>query len=346
MKKSIVFAIHTAFWFSYALMLWFVIAASTQGFSKGPHLGYIVKLTIPFVIWPSVSSFYLFYFWVFPVYIKTKKLQLAIVYGIAASLVTALVGMGLLGLLFRNKALLKVDGSTLLQEAAFMFFAALVAGVLSVIINGFITWFTEIKLKEELNLKNHRIEIALVKSQLDPHFLFNTINNIDVLILKSPELASEYLNKLSDILRFILFETKTENISLIKEIEYIQKYIDLQKIRTANDQFVTFSVSAPMAHQTIPSMLLIPFIENAFKHVSNKKVPNAIRIALWVEPQKIIFQCENLYNPHASHQKGSYNGIGHDLIQKRIELLYPEKHNLVIRKNNNLYQVHLELTHE
>ena len=84
---------------------------------------------------------------------------------------------------------------------------------------GFFTWFSDIKLKEDLAEKNHQMEMALVKAQLDPHFLFNTINNIDVLIQKDPDIASQYLNKLSEILRFMLFETKAPKISLNKEID-------------------------------------------------------------------------------------------------------------------------------
>ena len=87
---------------------------------------------------------------------------------------------------------------------------------------GFITWIDEINMKEELSLKNNEIELALVKSQLDPHFLFNTINNIDVLISKNATAASNYLNKLSEIMRFMLYETKTEKIFLAKELLYIE----------------------------------------------------------------------------------------------------------------------------
>ena len=94
----------------------------------------------------------------------------------------------------------------------FIAFIAFIAGVIALVIRGFITWVDEIKLKDELKQKNHETELALVKSQLDPHFLFNTLNNIDVLILKDQKVASEYLNKLSDIMRFMLFETKADGL--------------------------------------------------------------------------------------------------------------------------------------
>ncbi len=120
------------------------------------------------------------------------------------------------------------------------------------------------------------MELALVKSQINPHFLFNTINNIDVLISKDAERASAYLNKLSDIMRFMLYETKPAKIPLPKELTYIEKFIELQKIRTTNEHYVNYSIKGDTANFMIPPMLLISFIENAFKYADNKKVENAI----------------------------------------------------------------------
>lgn len=345
MKKSIVFGIHAGFWVSYFLLLLVIIAAATHGFSSGPDLGYIIKIGFPFVVLPSLSVFYLVYFFVFQKYIKTKKIVLSFFYGILISVGAAFIGGLVISVLFGTKILFREGFSTFLEEIILMSLIGFVAGIMSVIIKGFITWYDEIKLKEELNYKNYQVELALVKSQLDPHFLFNTINNIDVLILKSPQLASEYLNKLSDILRFMLYETKTEKIPLSKEIEYIGKYIALQKIRTSNDNFVSFIVEGETSNQTIPSMLLIPFIENAFKHASNKKMENAISISIRIEEKMLFFECENKY---AESKKSAiaYNGLGNDLIRKRVELTYPKKHSLTITDINNSFKVALVLEND
>jgi two-component system LytT family sensor kinase len=345
MKKSVVFFIHIGFWISYFLLLFMMIVAATQGFSSGPNFLYIIKLGIPFVIFPSFIVFYTSYFFLFPKYIQTRKVRLSFFYGILISVSTAFIASLLISLLFGTKFMFKGGYSSFITETALIFLIGFAAGIISIIIKGFIRWYDEIKLKEELNFKNHQIELALVKSQLDPHFLFNTINNIDVLILKSPELASEYLNQLSDILRFMLFEAKTEKIPLSKELEYIKKYIALQKIRTSNDNFISFIVKGETSSQTIPSMLLIPFVENAFKHVNNKKTENAITISLLVEDKKIIFECENKYSK-TSKTSQEFNGLGNDLIKKRIELLYPKKNNLVIIDRNNSYKINLVLNND
>ncbi len=110
-------------------------------------------------------------------------------------------------------------------------------GVLALVIRGFITFYGEIRLKEDLKRQNAELELALIKSQISPHFLFNTLNNIDVLIEKDAfARASSYLNKLSDILRFMLYETKTDRISIGEELRYIREYIELQMIRTAHPE--------------------------------------------------------------------------------------------------------------
>jgi len=183
----------------------------------------------------------------------------------------------------------------------------------------------------------------LVKSQLDPHFLFNTLNNIDVLILKDATEASNYLNKLSDIMRFMLFETKTDKIFLSKEIEYIEKYIALQKIRTANSNYINFEVKGVSNSQTIAPMVFLPFIENAFKHTIDKKMDNAINIRIIIQKDSIQFECKNKFNPNRK-LKQENNGLGNTLIEKRLNLLYSEKHILEVEKGKGQYSVRLTIT--
>ena len=227
----------------------------------------------------------------------------------------------------------------------FMSMIALISGIVSLVIKGFLTWFEELKLKEELQQKNHEMEMALVKSQLDPHFLFNTINNIDILILKDAEQASNYLNQLSDIMRFMLYETKADKIPLVKEIEYIEKYIELQKIRTANAQYVNFQLTGDPANKSIAPMVFIPFMENAFKHTNNKKLENAIAIDIEIDEEMIRFKCVNKFDPNMRTVQDENNGLGNDLIQKRLHLIYPEKHALEVLPEDRQYSVILTIQH-
>lgn len=345
MKKSIVFIIHFGFWSAYFLLLFLMAAAITQGFTTGPNFNYLIKLGISFLVIPSLISFYTTYSVIFPKYIQTKKIGLSFLYGTLISLGAALVGAIGISLTFGAKMMFQDNFTSFFQELISMTLISIVVSCMSIIIKGFMTWFEEIQIKEALQLKTLSTELDLIKSQLDPHFLFNTINNIDTLLLNSPELASQYLNKLSDILRFMLFETKTDKIPLSKEIAYIEKYIELQKIRTSNSNFVNLAIKGDISNHTIPAMLFIPFIENAFKHVSNKKTDNAINITLEIKQNQIIFDCQNQYS-NIQKTPIENNGIGNDLIKKRIALLYPKKHNLAISNQNNTYKVNLVLSND
>jgi sensor histidine kinase YesM len=298
-------------------------------------------ITIFFVaLIPSVLSFYAFYYFLFPQHLRHKSLLLSAFYGLLIA-----VGTGSIGYILENNSGPACDEKgefSIVGILLFMSFIPLVSGVVALVIRGFITWIEEFKLKEMLKQKNVEMEMALVKSQLDPHFLFNTLNNIDILILKNATEASDYLNKLSDIIRFVLFETKTEQIALAKEIEYIEKFIALQKIRTANAQYVHYTVQGAPGHKKIAPMAFIPFIENAFKHTTNKKVENAITIHIQIEDQFIKLECINKYDAARKPQQ-AHNGLGNHLIEKRLQLIYQEKHTLAVTNENDLYSVSLTI---
>lgn len=293
---------------------------------------------------PSAISFYTFYLYLFPKYFRQKKILKSIVYGLLCCFGAAIIGYLMISNFCGEESCSDDDPFAALWITLFITFIALISGEAALIIQGFLTWFKEIKLKDELKRKNLETELTLVKSQLDPHFLFNTINNIDILILKDAEVASDYLNKLSDILRFMLFRTKSNEVLLSQEIEYIKKYIELQKIRTANTNYVTLKIHGETSDKVIAPMVFIPFIENAFKHTNNKKLENAITIHIFIEADEIRLECINKFDPTRT-VKEKDNGLGNELIQKRLQLIYPDKHKLSLDKQSNLYKVNLSIQH-
>ena len=301
-----------------------------------------------FAFSPSVIAFYGCYFLVFPKYLQRKKNLLSIIYGILISIGASILLYILMRYLIESGQLIDMDKggingrSTAIRTIGVMSFIGSISGVVAMVLKGFITWVDEIKLKEELKWKNHETEMALVKAQLDPHFLFNTLNNIDVLILEDATIASNYLNKLSDILRFMLYETKTETILLEKEIEYIEKYIELQKLRTSNISYINFQITGTPGNRTIAPMVFIQFIENAFKHTTNKKIDHAINVQLFIEKESIRFICKNKFDPKRKIKQES-NGLGNDLIQQRLNLIYPQTHTLELSNHCNLYSVNLTI---
>lgn len=336
MRRYTVVLLHLGFWFSILSTILITIFLFYRNNMDPEGFDQTVKTIIWVVVIPSLLSFYIFYLHIFPKYLKIRKFGLSVLYGLLTALITALIGI-------KGVISFVESSETKFSDLPVFMFITIFSGFTGLVVKGFITWFDDIKVKEELIQKNHEMELALVKSQLDPHFLFNTINNIDGLILKDPELASEYLNRLSDIMRFMLYETKADKVSLSKEIEYIIKYVELQGIRSSNPDYIDFRVEGRVENKTIAPMLFIPFIENAFKHTNNKKVENAISISIIISDKEINFQCINKYNSDYKRQ-GESGGIGNDLIQKRLNLIYPE-HKLAISKNEGLYSIQLTITH-
>lgn len=344
MKKSVVILLHIAYWTIYS---WLLVLSLIRGdnylnlklvhdfFLNGP-LGVILYV-------PSLVGFYVFNTVLFPKYLSKKKIIALAVSSILAAVMAGLIGDLFLGIKWRSSILFEWGWIGTMQMTIVMSFIALFHGVFGLVMKGFITWYGDIKVKVELNQKNYEMELALMKAQINPHFLFNTINNIDVLIQKDPSKASEYLNKLSDIMRFMLYETKTEKISLEKELSYIEKYVELQKIRTTNLNYVKYEVKGSAENLLIEPMLFIPFIENAFKHAENKKVESAIKISFVIEKDKIKFECENVYSA-STQLKPEHSGLGNELIQRRLALLYANKHVFEVFNQNGIYKVNLLLS--
>lgn len=360
MKKSFLIVLHIGVWLIYFLMVVIVLAVYSKtdvnAVNKMARIINAFNNILLFAGIPSAVSFYLYYFFLFPKYIQQKKYVLSFLMGFTVSAIVAVLGYIVHRYFIETGRVLDMDDggihgrSKAVTTIAIMTFIGMVCGIVGWILKGFIHWFNEIKLKEALKEKNHAMEMALVKLQLDPHLLFNTINNIDALILKDAVTASDYLNKLSDIMRFILYETKTDKISLAKEIEYIEKYIDLQKIRTANEKYVQFTVDGDAANKYITPMVFIPFIENAFKHAVNKKIENAITVQILINREAIQLICENKIDSGQKKrpQIGNHTvgGLGNELIEKRLHLIYNGRHTLQTHKTDDLYSINLTIPYE
>lgn len=206
----------------------------------------------------------------------------------------------------------------------------------------FFEWIKDRKIKAELEKDKIESQLELLKSQINPHFLFNSLNNIDVLIQEEPQKASEYLNKLSEILRFILYESNTDKIPLIEEIDYIKKYVDLQKIRTSNDNFVKFEIFGNASGKYIAPMIFIHFIENAFKYSTNKKIENAINIRFDISEKRLSFFCKNYFKT-TNDTNPDKNGLGIKLIKQKLDLIYKKAYNLNVKEEDNWYIINLEI---
>jgi two-component system, LytTR family, sensor kinase len=206
----------------------------------------------------------------------------------------------------------------------------------------FTDWFKKNKLKTELERKNHESTLALLRSQINPHFLFNTLHNINTLIHDDQDKATESLVMLADIMRYMLKEAKFDLVELQKEIEHLESYLALEKLRLKNEKFLNYSFSGDCKGIKVAPMLMIPFVENAFKHSVDSNIENGIVIELAIENGTLKFSCINqFYNLESDKDKG--HGIGLETVRKRLELIYPDKHKLNIDSRNQIFKVNLEL---
>ncbi|MHC1707190.1 MAG: sensor histidine kinase [Bacteroidales bacterium] len=213
----------------------------------------------------------------------------------------------------------------------------------AVLMKFMIDWFSTQKIKSELMAQKQMSELALLRNQINPHFLFNTLNNLYSLVYKKSDEAPSVLMKLSEIMRYMLYDSNEDLVPLEKEISYLKSFIQLQQIRLKTGNFIELETEGNIEGLMIPPMLLIPFVENAFKHGMKEVEPPGIRIKLNVSDKGLDFNIENYCNSGVSHPKDPYQGIGLKNVARRLQLMYPGRHELKIIPCNEKFVVKLHL---
>ncbi|WP_158550100.1 sensor histidine kinase [Runella aurantiaca] len=192
-----------------------------------------------------------------------------------------------------------------------------------------------------IELEKTATELNMLKLQISPHFLFNTLNNIRWLVRKKSEQSEESILKLSEILRYIIYEVGDTKVALSKEIEHLKNYIELQSLRLPIAGNVFFKVEDGINHYQIEPLLFIHFVENAFKYgIDSKNAPD-IRFEFRKLPSGILFHSKNKILLKKTTVQNE--GIGLVNIQRRLELLYPNKHELTINMSEGEFEVQLRL---
>ena len=182
-------------------------------------------------------------------------------------------------------------------------------------------------------------EIKFLKAQINPHFIFNTLNNIYSMVYFQSDKSLMAIEKLSQIMRFTTYESQKEKIKLADEIDYIKAYIELEELRHQDSAFIDFRIETQNSSEEIPPYILSPLIENALKHgvTSNEK---PILIELRLEDKKLNFK---VVNDIAVQKKDKLGGIGLNNLRKRLEIHYPQKHQIKVVNQNNQFTAELEI---
>ncbi len=208
-------------------------------------------------------------------------------------------------------------------------------------------WFELIESRKKLaetEKENVQNELKALKAQINPHFLFNSLNTIYSLALKNAKNTAEVVLKLSDVLRYMIYESNEKYVALEKEITFIRNYIELQKLRTHVSEVVSFEINGQTKDQLIAPLIFIVFIENAFKHGLKGDIRNQfIHIHLNIFQNKIEFLSENNIGIAGIGDNDPYKGLGLENVQRRLELMYPGKHDLGFDKINGTFSVSLTI---
>ncbi|MFT5167797.1 MAG: hypothetical protein ACI8P3_003035 [Saprospiraceae bacterium] len=194
-----------------------------------------------------------------------------------------------------------------------------------------------------LKAEKAKAELALLKSQINPHFFFNTLNNLHALTVKNSKKAPEVILKLSDMMRYTIYEGKKETVSLKEEIAYLNNYIELHKIRYHKKVSIEFTEQIN-GNPEISPLLFIVLLENAFKHGVETLTENAfVKMNLTAENHRIHFTIENNFDPEEINGK---KGIGLENLKRRLALIYPDKHQFVNSKKDNIFVAELSIETE
>lgn len=204
-----------------------------------------------------------------------------------------------------------------------------------------IDWFKNSRQQEMLEKQNITNELALLRSQINPHFLFNTLNNIHAFVYRDQDKTAYGIIKLSEIMRYMLYETNSEKVLLEKELKYVQNYIDLQRLRVKNPDYIDIKVEGNIYGKMIPPLLLITFIENAFKHGRKNSPSPGISVLLKSEENSMYFEVSNYISQRNDDESNEFKGFGLKNLQRRLDLIYKNDYKLEIVKDNERYCVKL-----
>lgn len=287
----------------------------------------------------QIVEFYICYLFIYPLFLKREKIFLLIisVLGVMALficmryLIEQILYFEWFGIknYSDDTPLSKYISDNIYYSLAFLVIPAAVYSIQQ----NFKTELTNRKLKEEVV----KSELAFLKSQINPHFLYNTLNYVYALAIPVSDKLANAVLRLSELMRYTLNESEDGKVSLNKEVDYLESYIELFRMRFEPDFFVDFKTEG-IEEQKVAALMLIPFVENAFKHgvVNDEKRP--IRIKLKVNGKRFSFEVSNKIS-HA--QKDHSSGVGLINIHRRLDLIYPDQHELLISNNSNTYKITL-----
>lgn len=333
-------ALHLLFWVG---VWFFFLYFFSYNSNDIPYAAWFSSFLLPVAM---ITTYFTVYF-LLPKYLYTKKYNVFILYSIYTLVISSYLIIVSIFICFIFLSNLKIANMSLLSRNFWfvLILVYLVVGLVSFVSLLNHNFKTDSKNKElqnkiletQLQIKNQ--ELQYLKKQIHPHFLFNTLNTIYGFAIKQSKDTPEIILKLSNLLDYILYQVNKPKVSLKEEVLHIKEYIDLEKIRFQDTLKVKFNSNEISEEIEIAPMLLIPFVENAFKHGNLIEGFLTVEIVISVSDNKLNFFIKNTFSN--DDEDKNETGIGLENIQKRLNLLYENNYQLKIEKRENWFQVNL-----
>lgn len=340
MKSKRSFLVHIIFWLMTVIIpIIGVINSNLDTYEITVKYGYFAII--------NLSIFYINYTLLIPLLIQQRKRYGLYMLSIVLIIVVMAVIKTFLATVY-SKIVLSHDVSAssapLYEElGTFAVQAIFTSGffiVVSALLKFAIDWVGNENVQKNLVSEKREMELQFLKSQLNPHFLFNSLNNIYSLAYQKSDKTADAILKLSEIMRYMIYESNDSWVALRKEIDYVESFIELQKLRFKDGAFVELTLQGEIDNQHIVPLILISFVENAFKHGVANDPEHPIRINIIANQKILHFSITNKKN---THNKDEMGGVGLNNVERRLQLLYPERYKLNIVNSTTHYTSELML---
>lgn len=337
MSKRKIISIHFFIWL-------FAIFANLPYSNIGRNMPpqQIVAYIIAFLY--LMAIFYLFYLLIVPQFLEKKNMRSFFLVSFFAVLIMPFLGYSIL---FISRAFYDHNfhdfyrGYSLKMHMS-GYFPVLTASVFGSFFRVIINWFITMNQKAELDRQKLAMELELIRNKMNPHFLFNTLNNIDSLIQTDQAEASAMLIRLSDIMRYMTYDTGSDFVEMNKEVDYLSNLVELNRLRISDPDEIYFEVTGDMSIKIAPA-LFAPLLENAFKFARFRNKKPAIDIRLDSSAGIITFSASNYFESAPSSDGTGYSGSGIVNLGRRLELTYPGHYQMEIKNAEPLFSVKLTI---
>ena len=324
--------IHIVFWAVFFLAL---VLLDTDGLPLWTNIISNLTMTLFFAAIVYVNIFYLI-----PKYLFAQKTLLYVLFLLLGIVLITPVYISMRMITFRNFPDLASQYYNNMSSIVFLEIFVAIASLFYAIV---VDWLKKRVEVTELYTTNIESELNFLKTQINPHFLFNTLNSIYALTLKKSDEAPDLILKLSEIMRYMLYDCNEDLVPLDQEINYLKNYLELEKFRKGKTNDIILKVEGNPEGKSIAPLLLITFVENAFKHGVNNTEKGYVHIHFRILDDRLEFDIENSVSPqiHLTNLGKKSGGIGLENVKRRLELLYPGRNKLDIQKSIDSFRVSL-----